>query len=82
MQIRSKGVRMSAMIYEAWPVILSAMFFMIWLIRLESKVLYLERDRNEHWNKIDAMQTKLQEIAEALARLEGKLETKHNENRS
>lgn len=69
---------MVAIIAEMWPVVLSIIVFFIWLIRLEAKVLYLERDRNEHWNKIDAMQNKLQEIAESLARLEGKLETKHN----
>ena len=61
-----------------WPVALSFVFLLVWLIRLESKVLYLETDRANHWVKLDAMQVKLQEIAESLARLEGKFQSKDN----
>ena len=64
----------------AWPLVASIGFSLIWLIRLEAKVLYLEKDREDHWQKIDAMQDKLQEIAQSLARLEGKLENRdHNQ---
>lgn len=63
---------MDAVSLDIWQVLLGGVFFMVWLIRLEAKVLYLEKD----WQKLDAMQVKLQEIAEALARLEGKLEHK------
>lgn len=68
----------TALLVDLWPVILSFSFSIIWLIRLEAKVLYLEKDREEHWSKLDAMQDKLQEIAEALARMEGKLEGNSN----
>ncbi len=61
-----------------WPIFLSFLFSLVWLIRLEAKVLYLEKAQYEHWSKLDAMQNKLQEIAESLARLEGKLESKAN----
>lgn len=60
-------------IAELWPIFLSVLFCVIWLIRLEAKVLYLEKDNDEHWKKLDDVQMKLDSIAESLARLEGKL---------
>jgi hypothetical protein len=61
---------------EYWSLILAGICFLVWFIRLEAKVLNLENNRSEHWEKIDRMQTKLNEIAEALARLEGWLDNK------
>lgn len=49
---------------------------LVWVIRLEAKVLYLEADKEKHWTKIDIIQEKLSEIAEALARMEGRLDNK------
>lgn len=48
----------------------------VWMVRLESKVLYLEKSDKSHWEKLDDMKKKLEQISESLARLEGKLETK------
>ena len=68
-----------AFIADNSNLIISVLIGLVWLVRLEAKVLYLERDREFHWNKIDMMQLKLQEIAESLARLEGKLEGNPND---
>jgi hypothetical protein len=72
-------------ISEIWPLVLSAVFVIIWLIRLEAKVLYLEK-QNEHrlendkmiWDKFEAVQSTLTNILQSLARLEGKLEGRHD----
>lgn len=72
-------------ISDVWPLILSAVFVIIWLIRLEAKVLYLEK-QNEHrlendkmiWEKFEALQSTLTTILQSLARLEGKLEGRHD----
>lgn len=65
------------LISNLWPVFLSFGFGLIWLIRLEAKVLQLETEHNAVNNKLDSMQNKLIEIGESLARLEGKLEGKN-----
>jgi dsDNA-binding SOS-regulon protein len=57
-----------------WPIILSIFFSVVWFVRLEAKVLYLEKQEKDHWDKLDEMQDKLDKIAESLARLEGRLE--------
>ena len=57
-----------------WPVIGTSFAFVVWLIRLEAKVLNLESDGRNKWEKLDRMQNKLDEIAESLARLEGRLD--------
>jgi hypothetical protein len=61
---------------DIWPVIVTCLGGLAWLVRLEAKVLYLDKDREEHWEKIDDMQRKLDKISDSLARLEGKLENK------
>jgi chromosome segregation ATPase len=66
-------------IAELWPVFFSVLMCIVWLIRLEAKVVYLERESEEHWHKMDEVQKKLDSIAESLARLEGKLESKFND---
>lgn len=58
-----------------------------WFIRLESKVQYLEKDYNRHqddqdekyktmWAKVDAVQSALNSVLQAIGRVEGKLESK------
>lgn len=51
-------------------------FSIIWLVRLESKVLYLEKSTDAHWKKLDEFNDKLDSISQSLARMEGKLENK------
>ena len=63
----------SSRIIEIWPVFVSIIFAGVWLIRLEAKVLYLEKNQSSHLEKLDQMNNKLQEISESLARMEGKL---------
>lgn len=58
-----------------WPILLSGFFTIVWFVRLESKVLYLEKSKDKDSEKLDAMQVKLDHIAESLARLEGKFES-------
>jgi hypothetical protein len=71
---------------EIWPVLVSTILVIVWLIRLESKVLYLEKDnisRSEKdkmiWEKFNELQTTLTGILQSLARLEGRLESKNDE---
>jgi hypothetical protein len=59
-----------------WPVLLSLLGVVVWLIRLESKVLFLEEDKKDKWEKIDKIQEKLERISESLSRLEGKIEVR------
>lgn len=66
----------ATIIAEIWPIVACFLAGLVWLIRLEAKVLYLEKDNEDHWNKLDEVQKKLDGIAESLARLEGKLETR------
>ena len=71
------GIQLSFLISNLWPMFLSFGLGLIWLIRLEAKVLQLETEHNTVNNKLDSMQNKLIEIGESLARLEGKLEGKN-----
>lgn len=68
-----------------WPVVLSLVFVLVWLVRLESKVLYLEKAHDDEvknkqalddqiWAKLDEVQKSLSKITESLARLEGRLD--------
>lgn len=63
-----------------WPVILFLGAVVVWFVRLESKVLYLEKDHQNHkedyktlWSKIDMMQLNINEVRETLARIEERL---------
>ena len=67
-----------------WPVILFLGASIIWFVRLESKVLYLEKDHQSQkeiqekkdtilWAKFDAIQTSTNEVREILARVEERL---------
>lgn len=69
---------------DIWPILLSILFVVIWCIRLESKVLYLEKDHEKTraeniekdkliWAKQDALQTTLNQILQAIGELKGKL---------
>jgi hypothetical protein len=62
-----------------WPVLGSVLFFVVWLVRLEAKVLSLENDKTSMNVKLDALQVTLTSIATSLARLEGRLEGGHIE---
>ncbi len=73
------------MSYEVSAIVLSVIFFIIWLVRLEAKLLYLEKEfavsltmdqqrEKAIWNKFDTMQETLNQILQKLSRLEGKLE--------
>lgn len=58
-----------------------------WLIRLEAKVMYLEKDHEAHkninekkdkslWDKIDSLQVVIMSMKETLARIEERLKPK------
>lgn len=66
---------MTEAIIGFWPILLSGFFSIVWFVRLEAKVLYLEKSKDKDSEKLDAMQIKLDHIAESLARLEGKFES-------
>ena len=67
-----------------WPIVISAVFSLAWLIRLESKVLNLKEDHKEFKeqalqklkdieSKHDILFNGLNEIKICLARIEGKI---------
>lgn len=77
----------AAFVQAYWPVLISTMVFIFWCARLESKVLYLEKDREEGrqattqretvlWSKLDNLQSTVTELVKTVAKLEGKLENK------
>lgn len=70
---------------KLWPLIVSLVLVVAWLIRLESKVLYMEKDslktaaenskREEGmWKKFDEVNNKLTEALKTLSKIEGRLE--------
>lgn len=72
-------------ISNLWPVILSLVFVLVWLVRIEAKVMYLEKAHEDEvknkqalddqiWAKLDEVQKSLSKITESLARLEGRLD--------
>jgi hypothetical protein len=61
---------------------------LVWLIRLEAKVLYLEKDHDTHktevkeketlmWAKVDGLTASMNLVLQSLARLEGSLQNKN-----
>lgn len=48
-------------------------FTIIWLVRLEAKVLYLSKAFDSHAEDMNDVKEKLDKISDSLARLEGKL---------
>lgn len=70
-------------IADIWPVVVSVVLCLIWFVRLEAKVLNLHENHKEHkensttmWVKIDALQTTMNAVLQATARLEGKMDSK------
>ena len=69
-----------------WPIVAAFICVFAWAIRLEAKVLYLEK-HNENteekdkaiWAKFDVMQSTLTAVLQSLSRLEGRLEGAHVE---
>lgn len=76
-----------------WPILATigslAFIGIVWFIRLEAKVLYLERnlERSElvakekervMWEKIDALQNSLNQLLQGIGRVEGKLDAKEH----
>lgn len=59
-----------------WPVLGSILFFVVWLVRLESKVLALENEKATLNQQLKSVQDTLAIIATSLARLEGRLESR------
>jgi type IV secretory pathway component VirB8 len=68
-------------------IVVVAITLIAWLIRLEAKVMYLERDFNDKknldvskeqkiWEKMDEMRDMMTNILQSLARVEGKIESK------
>lgn len=56
----------------------SLFFVIVWCIRLEAKVLYLEKsaeeNRNSIWEKLESFQNTLMSLTQGISRIEGKLE--------
>lgn len=72
---------------DLWQLIVGVVLLVAWFVRLESKVLYLERDHGIHqaatnkqkedvWQKMNEVVKTMQDILIAVGRLEGKLDGK------
>ena len=77
-------------LFKAWPMIFALICCVIWNIRLESKVLYLEKDYEKHqnsiaekdkalWIKFDSLQATVTTVLQMLTRLETKIEMKRKD---
>ena len=80
------------MLLHFWPLIIACLISFAWLIRLEAKVLYMEKElRDERlsltanfsklWDKFDDLQIMQGRANVSLARIEGRLDNsndKHN----
>lgn len=81
------------LITALWPILATviglAFVALVWFIRLEAKVLYLERDLDKAetaakekervmWEKIDALQNSLNQLLQGIGRVEGKLDAKEH----
>ena len=67
-----------------WPIVVTCVIVLIWLIRLEAKVLYQGKDHEKledalkekdkvMWEKFDFINLNMNQILQAVSRLEGKL---------
>ncbi len=72
-----RGVEMLSIDVDVLGIIGGFIFSIIWLVRLEAKVLYLEKALNSHTEYMtksyNDVKEKLDNISDSLARLEGKL---------
>ena len=64
-----------------WPVFGGLIAFVMWLVRLEAKVMYLEKDKKVIWSKLDEIQKCMTLILTSLAKIEGKLENSSQHNK-
>lgn len=71
-------------LFDAWPLFLSAVFLVVWLVRLEGRVDRIQEHGRRTDGKVDTLQTKhealdsrvveqLASVRESLARIEGAL---------
>lgn len=78
-------------IYRGWPILLAILGFIAWLLRVEAKVVYLERYTRElseqvtrrdtaMWQALNSMQKDIRDILQHLAKIEGKLEGSNSKN--
>lgn len=82
-----------SIVSQLWPVFtgiaVCVFFLIVWCVRLESKVMYLEKDHEENkerqgeksdvvWTKIDSLQNTMNSVLQAFGRLEGKIDAKRD----
>lgn len=74
-------------IMKLWPIFVALISGLIWLIRLEAKVLYLEKDQTKEvkrssekdrnlWKEVKGIREEVHEVKTTLARIEGSLSNK------
>jgi hypothetical protein len=80
----------AALVGSLIGIVLTLVGLVAWFIRLESKVMYLEKDletekkhntdRNEvMWSKMDAVQGSLHTVLQGIGKIEGRLESIKND---
>ena len=65
---------------KLWPVLVAMVVLIVWIVRLEAKVKYLDRDNEDRKvkdatvrSKIDSLSECITEILESVGRIEGRL---------
>lgn len=62
---------------DYWPIFAAGMAGLIWLIRLEAKILYMEKasDKNEEalWSKLNDVQALILQLIQSVGELKGKV---------
>lgn len=72
-------------IIDLWPILIAIFCLVIWAIRLEAKVIYLDITTKEKhaeyvkkdevfWSKVDSLQTTMNQVLQALGELKGKID--------
>ena len=86
-----KAITLVDLIEKLWPMIAGIFAQFAWIIRLEAKVMYLEKEFKSHkqetnekhekhyealWAKLNTMEANITALLSAVSKLEGKLENK------
>lgn len=75
------------MLSDNWFPVAGLIGLIAWFVRLESKILYLEKDHENQkhsnnkkdsamWDKMNSIQSTMNDIQQSLARIEGRMEHK------
>jgi hypothetical protein len=64
------------MVSTYWPILVSGGMALVWFVRLESKVLYVEKEQESSKKEMISLQNTLNTLLLSVGRVEGKLDNK------